>query len=158
GGGNAAAVFQPYKCVQLGGRIGVTVIGADHQRIFAHAAQNQIWHVVADLTGDEDAAALEQIVRQSAIDRIETAAQFINHPGHPGGCGFNESEAKFRKELGDAAVDDAKQRADIKDPILIEEIPAAVGIDHHVHRRGAAVGLVQTDTKIHFLSFLVEWE
>src|ERR1051325_12184974 len=106
----------------------MTVIGADHERIFAHAAPNKIRHIVADLTGDEDPAALEQIIRQSAIDGIETAAQFINHPRHPGGCGFDKSKAKFRKEFGDAAVDDPKQRPDIKNPVLIEKIPAAVGI------------------------------
>jgi hypothetical protein len=39
-GGDTATFFQTRKRVQFRGRIGVTVIGADHQGVFAHAGSD----------------------------------------------------------------------------------------------------------------------
>src|ERR1044071_5342716 len=61
---------------------------------------------------------------------------------------LRHAETQLGKEFGHAAVDDAKQRADVEDPVLVEKIAAAVGIDHHVHGRRAAVGLMQSDAEV----------
>ena len=154
----SAALFQGGQSVQLRRRVSVAVIRADHERIFTHATLDQIRHVVADLAGYEDSAALEKIIWQLVVHRIQAAAQFVHHPRHPRRGGFNESEAKLRKQLGYAAIEDPEQCADVKDAVLIEKVAAAVGVDHHVHSRRAAIGLVQPDAKVDLLRLFVQWE
>ena len=56
-------LFSKSSGIQFRRRVSVAIVRADHQRILAHAALDQVRHVVADLTGHEDAAALQQIIR-----------------------------------------------------------------------------------------------
>src|SRR6266550_5533406 len=82
------------QCSHGAGRVGVAVVGPDHQAIFA-GATHDIGHIVVDLAGNENIVSLEDVLRERSISDSVTNFCLAIDPWHPLGGASIKPQRSF---------------------------------------------------------------
>src|SRR5919198_2032958 len=91
-GRDIGSVFEHLDCVNVAGRIGMTIIGADYEAVLA-SFTDDIRNIIRIFAGDIHAIFTHPVLRPFAAEGFETVPRFMHHPRNPLSAGFDETKA-----------------------------------------------------------------
>src|SRR5690242_743950 len=108
-------VFENLYGVDIAGRIGMAVVGADHQTVFAGFA-HYVRNIIAIFAGHIHAKCAKWILGPTPAEGFEAIPRFMHDPGQPLRARFNETKTKPGKDIMDLAHDNIVEGRDRGNP------------------------------------------
>ena len=128
---------QPQR-MDLGGGVGVAVVGAHHQAIVVHVLDD-VLQVVVHLGGDPDVVVGEDALLELPAAPFHPAPEVVDEVGQPAGAQLDDAPAQLGEAVGKVRHDQQVERAESHELVALVAAQGPSPYTVHVRAVGARV-------------------